>query len=149
MPELAPLFIRGKTRVLAPLSLKGNDMNAFNMAKTAYSNSATPTRTPRGVEYDAFARITHRMKAAAEDPSKFNVLAKALYENNKLWAILATDVADKNNPLPKELRGQIFYLYEFSTQHSRKVLRNKASVDALVDINTAVMRGLRSQVGVS
>lgn len=122
-------------------------MNAFNMAKTAYSNSASPTRTLRGTEYDAFARITHRMKNASTDPSKFNILATALYENNKLWSILAADVADKDNTLPKELRGQIFYLYEFTTQHSRKVLRNKASVDALVDINTAVMRGLRSEVG--
>jgi len=122
-------------------------MNAFNMAKTAYSNSASPTRTLRGTEYDAFARITHRMKNSATDPSKFNILATALYENNKLWSILAADVADKDNTLPKALRGQIFYLYEFTTQHSRKVLRKKASVDALVDINTAVMRGLRSEVG--
>lgn len=124
-------------------------MNAFNMAKTAYSNSASPTRTLRGTEYDAFARITHRMKSSATDASKFNILATALYENNKLWSILAADVADKDNTLPKELRGRIFYLYEFSAQHSRKVLRKEASVDVLVDINTAVMRGLRSEVGVS
>lgn len=124
-------------------------MNAFSMAKTAYSNTATPIRTPRGIEYEAFARITHRMKAFSADGSKFSALAAALYENKKLWSILATDVADKNNPLPKELRGQIFYLYEFTAQHTSKVLRKKASIDALVDINTGIMRGLRSQVGAS
>jgi len=124
-------------------------MNAFNMAKMAYADTTSPTRTPRGTEYDAFARITHRMKASATDTSKFNILAAALYENKKLWAILAADISDNGNPLPKELRGRIFYLYEFTTQHTSKVLRKEASVDVLVDINTAVMRGLRSEVGVS
>ncbi len=124
-------------------------MNAFNMAKTAYSNTASPTRTLRGTEYDAFARITHRMKASANDTRKFNLLATALYENKKLWSILAADVSDKDNTLPEELRGRIFYLYEFTAQHTSKVLRKEASVDVLVDINTAVMRGLRSEVGVS
>ena len=124
-------------------------MNAFNMAKTAYSNSAAPTRTARGTEYDAFARITHRMKAAATDISKFSILAAALYENNKLWSILAVDVSDKDNTLPAELRSRIFYLYEFTAQHTSKVLRKEASVDVLIDINTAIMRGLRSQAGAS
>ncbi len=124
-------------------------MNALNMAKTAYTNTASPTRTPRGIEYDAFARITHRMKASASDASKFSVLAAALYENKKLWSILVADISDQANTLPKELRGRIFYLYEFTSQHTSKVLRKEASVDVLVDINTAVMRGLRSEVGVS
>ena len=124
-------------------------MNAFNMAKTAYADTASPTRTLRGTEYDAFARITHRMKVSATDASKFSILAAALYENKKLWSILAADISDKDNPLPKELRGRIFYLYEFTAQHTSKVLRKEASADVLVDINTAVMRGLRSEVGVS
>ncbi len=124
-------------------------MNAFNMAKTAYADTASPTRTLRGTEYDAFARITHRMKVSATDASKFSILAAALYENKKLWSILAADISDKDNRLPKELRGRIFYLYEFTAQHTSKVLRKEASADVLVDINTAVMRGLRSEVGVS
>ncbi|WP_456390110.1 flagellar biosynthesis regulator FlaF [Profundibacter sp.] len=122
-------------------------MNAFSMAKTAYSNSSTPTRTPRGTEYDAFARITHRMKSSAVDASNFNALVSALHDNNKLWSILAADVSDKDNALPDALRGRIFYLYEFTAQHTHKVLRKEASIDVLVDINTAVMRGLRSQAG--
>ncbi len=123
-------------------------MNAFNMAKTAYTNSSAPTRTPRSTEYDAFAQITHRLKSASKSDS-FSALAAALHENNKLWTLLAADVSDKDNALPETLRGRIFYLYEFTTQHSRKVLRKEASADVLVDINTAIMRGLRSKEGVS
>ncbi len=122
-------------------------MNAFNMAKTAYSNSSTPIRTPRSTEYDAFAQITHRLKSASQS-GNFPALATALHENNKLWTLLAADVSDKDNALPESLRGRIFYLYEFTTQHSRKVLRKEAAVDVLVDINTAIMRGLRSKAGV-
>lgn len=122
-------------------------MNAFSMAKTAYSNSSTPTRTPRGTEYDAFARITHRMKSMSVDKSNFGALATALHDNKKLWSILAADVSDSENTLPDELRGRIFYLYEFTAQHTSKILRKEETVDVLVDINTAVMRGLRSQAG--
>ena len=124
-------------------------MNAFNMAKTAYSNSSTPIRTPRSTEYEAFARITHRLKSASAQNGSFSSLAAALHENNKLWTLLAADVSGKDNALPESLRGRIFYLYEFTTQHSRKILRNEASVDVLIDINTAIMRGLRSKEGVS
>ncbi|WP_457647684.1 flagellar biosynthesis regulator FlaF [Profundibacter sp.] len=123
-------------------------MNAFNMAKTAYANSSAPTRTPRSTEYDAFAQITHRLKSASKTDN-FSALAAALHENNKLWTLLAADVSDKDNALPESLRGRIFYLFEFTAQHSRKVLRKEASVDVLVDINTAIMRGLRSKEGVS
>ena len=122
-------------------------MNAFSMAKTAYSNSAAPTRTPRGNEYDAFARITHRLKTLSVDDTNYAAFATALHENTKLWTILAADVSDNDNALPDELRGRIFYLYEFTAQHTRKVLRKEASVDVLVDINTAIMRGLRSKAG--
>ncbi|WP_457649698.1 flagellar biosynthesis regulator FlaF [Profundibacter sp.] len=123
-------------------------MNAFNMAKTAYTNSSAPTRTPRSTEYDAFAQITHHLKSASKSDS-FSALAAALHENNKLWTLLAADVSGKDNALPETLRGRIFYLYEFTAQHSRKVLRKEASADVLVDINTAIMRGLRSKEGVS
>jgi len=124
-------------------------MNAFNMAKTAYSNSSAPIRTPRSTEYDAFARITHQLKSASAKSGSFSALATALHENNKLWTLLAADVSDKDNALPETLRGRIFYLYEFTAQHSKKILRKEASADVLVDINTAIMRGLRSKASVS
>ncbi|MFN6978293.1 MAG: flagellar biosynthesis regulator FlaF [Gemmobacter sp.] len=41
------------------------------------------------------------------------------------------------------MRAQLFYLYEFTAAHSRRVLDGTASVEALVDVNTAMMRGLR------
>lgn len=114
------------------------------MAKTAYSNPGQPTRTSRGTEYELFARITHRLKAAAAlDRAQFPALARALQDNRELWAALAVDVAGPGNALPPQLRAQIIYLYEFTMQHTSKVLNGTASADVLIDINTAVMRGLK------
>ena len=123
-------------------------MNALNMAKTAYATTQSPIRTPRSTEYEAFARITHRLKEAATlGRSGFTRLAEAVHSNRRLWTMLAGDVADAANGLPKELRAQIFYLAEFTNQHSTLVLRGEGDVDVLVEINTAIMRGLRSQAG--
>lgn len=119
-------------------------MNATTMAKTAYSAPGQPTRTARGTEYELFARITHRLKAAAMlGDAGFSTLARALHENRKLWTTLAADVADPGNQLPAPLRARIFYLAEFTTKHTRKVLAGESGPEVLVDINTAIMRGLR------
>lgn len=119
-------------------------MNAIDLARTAYSTSATPLWMPRTTEYDAFARITHRLKTAAENAAVgFPSLVEALYANRRLWTLLAVDVANDANMLPQSLRAQIFYLAEFTAQHSSKVLDRSAKVDVLVEINRSVMRGLR------
>lgn len=122
-------------------------MNAMNLAKTAYSTNQTPIRTPRGIEYEAFARVTRRLKSASDmGPKGFSLLAEAIHTNRQLWTMLAADVAEAENALPQELRARIFYLSEFTAQHSRKILRGEETADVLVEINMAVMRGLRAQV---
>ncbi len=123
-------------------------MNAHTMAKTAYSTPGQPTRTDRGTEYQIFARITHRLKAANTLGSiGFSALARALHENRRLWTALASDVAEDDNQLPPLLRARIFYLAEFTNQHTSKVLAGDATAEVLIDINTAIMRGLRQDGG--
>lgn len=121
-------------------------MNAITKAQNAYRNDTQLIRTDRDTEYNAFAQITHRLKTASSRGSDgFKDLVSAMHENRKLWTTLAIDVADKSNPLPKELRARIVYLSEFTRQHSSKVLSKQDSADILVQINTAIMRGLRNQ----
>lgn len=116
-------------------------------AQRAYSQTAGSIRTPRSVEYEAFARITHRLKSAA-DSGNMSGLASAIHLNRKLWTLLARDVADADNGLPADLRARIFYLAEFTNEHSRKILRKGASALPLIDLNTAIMRGLQQQENV-
>lgn len=120
-------------------------MNAFQLAKMAYANPAAPTRTERATEYALFAAITRNLKSAAATPENFPALAAALHENRRLWTILAIDVMNSGNGLPEKLRAQIFYLSEFTARHSALVLAGKADTAALIDINTAIMRGLSQQ----
>jgi len=114
----------------------------------AYTQAAAPTRTDRGTEYDIFARVTRAMKTA-DDKGKpgFRDLVAAIHENHRLWTLLAADVADGGNSLPQDLRARIFYLAEFTDQHSRKVLSGKAAARVLVEVNAAIMKGLRAGVG--
>lgn len=121
-------------------------MNAVDRARLAYASPSQPVRTARDIEYDAFARVTYRLRAAAGDDS-FPKLAEALHDNRELWVALAGDVAGEGNDLPAPLRARIFYLNEFTRQHSSKVLKGDATPDVLIEINTSVMRGLRHAGG--
>jgi len=116
-------------------------VNAFQLAKSAYSPIATPLRSSQSNEYDAFTIVIRRLSNARTAVE----IAKAIFDNRSLWTLLATDVIDSGNQLPRALRAQIFYLSEFTEFHSRKVLAGTATVDALIDINSAIMAGLRQQ----
>ena len=124
-------------------------MNAHALAARAvYARPEAPQKTPRSLEYDLLARVTQRLGSAwAGRKQNFATLAAALDENQRVWSTLAADVADPGNSLPSRLRAQLFYLYEFTAAHSRAIRDDKGSVDVLVDINTAVMRGSRGDGG--
>jgi flagellar protein FlaF len=118
-------------------------MTAYQ-SRMGYAPAEGPVRTPRSIEYDLLARCTQGLALAwTKRRDDFPGLALALHENLKLWSTLAADVAEPGNGLPKDLRAKLFYLFEFTAEHSRAVLEKRASVEVLVDINTAVMKGLR------
>jgi flagellar biosynthesis activator protein FlaF len=116
----------------------------LQISRNAYARPEAPVRSPRAVEYDLLARTTQRLALAwAHRNTDFPGLVAALSDNQQVWSAFAVDVADPANPLPASLRARLFYLYEFTAQHSRKVLEDGASPEVLTDINIAVMRGLR------
>ncbi|WP_299887786.1 flagellar biosynthesis regulator FlaF [uncultured Ruegeria sp.] len=119
-------------------------MTPQTLAKNAYAQTAAPIRTPRDTEYEAISKITRRLKAAAaQKTTDFSAFVQALHENRRLWMVLATGVSDSDNALPNDLRARIFYLAEFTEHHSSQILGNNATVEPLLEINTAVLRGLR------
>tara|TARA_R110002096_G_scaffold329093_1_gene523217 strand:- start:1421 stop:1789 length:369 start_codon:yes stop_codon:yes gene_type:complete len=120
----------------------------MQLARSAYGRPDAPVRNQRTVEYDLFARITRGLATAWEGRKSDHAgLAQAVYDNDTLWRTLAIDVAEPGNALPAPLRAQLFYLYEFTHEHSQKVLAGEASAEVLIDINMAVMRGLRGTYG--
>jgi flagellar protein FlaF len=121
-------------------------VNAFAQAQRAYAPNQTATKTARSTEYDIIARISHRMKRAMQQKD-FPALAEALHENNRLWMTLAIDVAHPDNLLPDDLRARIVYLAEFTRQHSHKVMQKLESAVPLLEINAAILKGLKQEVG--
>ncbi|WP_298841110.1 flagellar biosynthesis regulator FlaF [uncultured Roseobacter sp.] len=119
-------------------------MNAYAQAQRAYSPVNSPTRTPRSTEYEVIARISHRLRAAVK-AGDFPAMAEALYENNKLWTALGIDAANPDNLLPDELRARIVYLADFTRQHTSKVLQKKESAVPLLEINAAILKGLKQE----
>lgn len=121
-------------------------MEASSRAKALYGNARTSVKSNSQIEYQAFARVTQDIKTFANSgPEKFASLVSALHQNLRLWTIIASDVAANGNGLPQQLRAQLLYLAEFTMVHTRKVLKGEAEPEALIDINTAVMKGLRQQ----
>jgi flagellar protein FlaF len=119
-------------------------------AQAAYAPASPATHTPRDIEYHAFAHVTgllaHARDTAAEVGGTAR-LAEALHENVRLWLALATDVALPENPLAPQLKAQIIGLANFARTHMTKVLAGSETVDALIDVNMAIMKGLRGEDG--
>ena len=111
--------------------------------KNGYASATRSAGMPRDVEYHAFSRVTGKVTRAVENDAPFPVLAEALHENVALWRALAIDIAGTENGLPDQLRAQIFYLFEFTLAQTPKVLKGTADAAALVEINVAIMNGLR------
>lgn len=123
-------------------------MHTAQMARSAYARPDAPQRSPRTVEYDIFARVTRALTEAwSRRTYDHPGLVRALHDNGRLWRALAADLAEPGNALPADLKARLFYLHEFTAAHSRKVLDGKAGADVLIELNTAVMRGLRGEGG--
>lgn len=121
-------------------------MSEAQSAQRIYGARQAPTRTARTLEYDLLAQATQRLSQAWPGRKQnFSALATAVNDNLRIWTTLAADVADPGNGLPKALRAQLFYIFQFTEKHSREILTKDASVEVLTDINTAVMRGLRGE----
>lgn len=122
-------------------------MNIIEQAHQAYAPKTSALRTSRSTEHQLFSEITKRLQSTANQlPTSFPAFADAIHANRAVWTHLATQVADENNALSEDLRAQIFYLAEFTAFHSRKALKGEASIGPLIEINTAMMRGLSAKV---
>jgi len=124
----------------------GDNVNATSQALRGYADNSGSTRSDRRREYDVIARVTQELRdGAVQRKTNFGLFAEALHRNQRLWTALVVDIADVANPLPKELKARIVYLAEFTSQHTGKVLRENASVMPLLEINMAVLRGLKHE----
>ena len=121
-------------------------ISALAQPENLYGEATRATGTPRSVEYQVFSQVTGQLNRARREGEPFSRLATALQDNLRLWTVIATDVTSSGNELPLALRSQLAGLSKFVRVHTHKVLRREADAEVLIEINTAVMRGLRGQL---
>ncbi len=115
------------------------------MSLEAYRKAQTVSESPRQTEYRLFAQVTRALITARDETQTGAPLINTLDWNRRLWSTLSTDCGAQGNGLPKPLRAQIISLALWVSRYSSEVARGKADIDALIDVNTAIMEGLAMQ----
>ncbi len=121
-------------------------MNAAQQAHQSGAEPNGPVADPHQADLQRLSYVTAGLSAALAAPDDFPRLAQALSDNRNLWVRLVIGVADETSGVPPSLRDQILSLFKFTWEHTSLVLRDKATAEVLVDINTALLRGLEGQI---
>lgn len=115
------------------------------MSLQAYRRVQQVAESPRQTEYRLFAQVTGSLIRAKETEATGGALMEALDWNRRLWSTLSSDCSSADNALPKELRAQIISLALWVNRYTSDVIRSKGDIDALIDVNKAIMEGLAMQ----
>ncbi|MBR1945452.1 MAG: flagellar biosynthesis regulator FlaF [Alphaproteobacteria bacterium] len=100
------------------------------------------------LEARALVRTASRLNDIKERwPVSTTELNEALDLNRKLWTILVTGATEEQNPLPIEIKQNIFNLAHFIFKHTFSVMAKPSaqSLEILININMNIARGLNEQ----
>ena len=112
------------------------------MTVKAYQSAQRISENPRDTEYRIFGKITGALIEAQKKGAMCGPLVEAIDWNKRLWRTLATDCLDDGNRLPADVRARIVSLSLWVTKYSRRVTREGAPVQPLIEINRTIMQGL-------
>ncbi|MEM6683489.1 MAG: flagellar biosynthesis regulator FlaF [Pseudomonadota bacterium] len=116
------------------------------MSLDAYRKTQNQSETPQQIEYRLFASVTRALIELRDMPGATpRQKMDALDWNRRMWSTLSSDCGAPGNKLPKELRAQIISLGLWVSKYTTDVARGNADIDALIDVNSAIMEGLASQ----
>ena len=99
---------------------------------------------PRETEARALTEAASRLFRARAKPEDLKELNGALIFNLRLWNILIADMIEPENPLPAEIKTNLYNLFLFVDKRTIEVLNTREieKVDALISINREIARGL-------
>ena len=119
----------------------------MHSAAQAYARTAQATANPRELESQLLLRAAARLQDVREGRiSEARDVVSALRYNRKLWMIFGQAVSRDDNPLPRDMRTNLFNLAAFVIERSfqLEMKHEPAKVEALVNINREIAAGLRS-----
>ena len=112
------------------------------MSYAAYQNVVRATEQPRVAEHRIFVQVTAALERQRDSDGVSPELARACFDNCRLWNTLADDLNGEGNSLPDDLKARLISLAIWVNRHTSAVLRGEAKLDALIDINRSIIRGL-------
>ena len=113
------------------------------MTVKAYQSTQRVTEDSRAMEYRLFGQVTGALIDARKNGTKGGPLAEVLDWNRRMWRTLASDCMDERNRLPEGVRAQIVSLSLWIAKYSKRVMREGAPVDPLIEVNRTIMQGLQ------
>lgn len=117
-------------------------------AQRGYGQVKRQASSEKHIEIELFTKMTTQLKShvlAEESALKLTPsLARDLLSNLKLWQIIMLDLLTDENTLELSLKKSLIELAEFTQSHTQKIFRNEGAVDVLIDINVAILSGLRT-----
>ena len=117
------------------------------MSLKNYQRVQLAVESPRTTEYRLFGQVTGALIDAKTVGSQGAPLIEAIDWNKRLWRTLAADCMDDRNTLTQDVRAKIVSLSLWVSKYSRRVTRDKAPLDPLIEINRTIMQGLQGSTG--
>jgi len=116
----------------------------------AYRDIHKESLSGRDLEAEVLSCAAAKLQACYNnfDPQgSVEVLFDALKNNQKLWTILQTEIANPGNPLPKELKQDLLNLSIFIDKRTFDLMinPNKERLEILIKININLAAGLRNK----
>jgi flagellar biosynthesis activator protein FlaF len=112
------------------------------MSLKAYQDAQRVVEDSRQTEYRLFGQVTGALIDIKKTSAKGAPFIEALDWNRRVWQAMANDCMDSRNQLPSPVRAQIISLSMWVARYTRQVVRKKAPIDPLIEINRTIMQGL-------
>jgi len=102
--------------------------------------------TEAAVLNQAAIRLKNSINNWTNSPEQQRALDDALTYNQRIWTIFQGELANDQNPLPRQLRLDLLQLSTFIDRRTFEVMAfpDPAKVAILIDINNNIAAGLRT-----
>lgn len=102
------------------------------------------SQTMRQREREAFDRVIGLLKEGLAQGVGSKPAIEGMYFLRRLWGILGSDLRDRDNELPQELRNGLLAIEAWIYREIQQIQRGETSdLSALIEINQIVRDGLR------
>jgi flagellar protein FlaF len=107
----------------------------------AYTRANQVSRNPRAIEADVIRRVTRGLEIARDTGDRIQLITSAL-DNQKLWMLLLSDLANDQNQLPAGSRAALISVGMTVIRETQNNLDKKLDIDFLISINRDIIAGL-------